>query len=46
MGLLKKQTLQDIGKGIEYTGYGLLGIASIVLRDPLKFSNQKNTITY
>ncbi len=26
----RKQTLQDIGKGIEYTGYGLLGIASIV----------------
>ena len=30
MGLLKKQTLQDIGRGIEYTGYGLLVIASIV----------------
>ncbi len=30
MSLFAKKTLQDIGKGIEYTGYGLLGIASIV----------------
>ena len=29
MSLFAKKTLQDIGKGIEYTGYGLLGIASV-----------------